>query len=88
MSPTLALTVGYTSLLVYPLFVVFVYLTCAVVVEVKLVTIVVYEKLLRTTDDCVWHVDSSFHGRFTIDVEFLDLKICPLNVCFSDFSFN
>lgn len=58
------------------------------VVEVKLVTIVVYEKLLRTTDDCVWHVDSSFHGRFTIDVEFLDLKICPLNVCFSDFSFN
>ncbi|XP_010459900.1 PREDICTED: BTB/POZ domain-containing protein At1g21780 [Camelina sativa] len=39
----------------------------------------VYEKLLRTTDDCVWHVDSSFHGRFTIDVEFLDLKIFPLN---------
>ncbi|WZY98540.1 hypothetical protein YC2023_070869 [Brassica napus] len=41
--------------------------------------VVVYEKLLRTTDDCVWHVDSSFHGRFTIDVEFLDLKTCPLN---------
>ncbi|KAL1196188.1 BTB/POZ domain-containing protein [Cardamine amara subsp. amara] len=39
----------------------------------------VFEKLLRTPDDCVWHVDSSFHGRFTIDVEFLDLKTCPLN---------
>lgn len=42
--------------------------------------VTVYDKLIRTTDDCVWHVDSSFHGRFTIDVEFLDLKISPLNV--------
>ncbi|CAA7051921.1 unnamed protein product [Microthlaspi erraticum] len=39
----------------------------------------VYDKLIRTIDDCVWHVDSSFHGRFTIDFEFLELKISPLN---------
>ncbi|KAL1208030.1 BTB/POZ domain-containing protein [Cardamine amara subsp. amara] len=39
----------------------------------------VFEKLLRTPDDCVWHVDCSFHDRFTIDVEFLDLKTYPLN---------
>lgn len=39
----------------------------------------VHERLLRTSDDFVWPVDSTFHGRFVIDVEFLDLKICPLN---------
>ncbi|KAK1263530.1 BTB/POZ domain-containing protein [Acorus gramineus] len=39
----------------------------------------VHERLLRNSDDFVWPVDSSFHGRFTIDVEFLDLKISQLN---------
>ncbi|KAG5544471.1 hypothetical protein RHGRI_017032 [Rhododendron griersonianum] len=39
----------------------------------------VHERLLRTSDDFVWPVDSNFLGRFIIDVEFLDLKICPLN---------
>ncbi|CAI0393135.1 unnamed protein product [Linum tenue] len=39
----------------------------------------IHERLLRTCDDFVWPVDSSFQGRFIIDVEFLDLKICPLN---------
>lgn len=39
----------------------------------------IHERLLRTSDDFVWPVDSTFHGRFIIDVEFLDLKICPLN---------
>ncbi|KAJ9673616.1 hypothetical protein PVL29_023271 [Vitis rotundifolia] len=39
----------------------------------------IHERLLRTSDDFVWPVDSTFHGRFVIDVEFLDLKICPLN---------
>ncbi|CAK7346968.1 unnamed protein product [Dovyalis caffra] len=39
----------------------------------------VHERLLRTSEDFVWPVDSAFHGRFIIDVEFLDLKICPLN---------
>ncbi|XP_054799355.1 BTB/POZ domain-containing protein At1g21780 [Prosopis cineraria] len=39
----------------------------------------VHERLLRTCDDFVWPVDTSFVGRFIIDVEFLDLKICPLN---------
>ncbi|GLT85061.1 hypothetical protein SLE2022_032630 [Rubroshorea leprosula] len=39
----------------------------------------VHERLLRTSEDFVWPVDSTFHSRFVIDVEFLDLKICPLN---------
>ncbi|KAI9113302.1 hypothetical protein K1719_015827 [Acacia pycnantha] len=39
----------------------------------------VHERLLRTCDDFVWPVDTTFVGRFIIDVEFLDLKICPLN---------
>ncbi|XP_059630743.1 BTB/POZ domain-containing protein At1g21780 isoform X2 [Cornus florida] len=39
----------------------------------------IHERLLRTSDDFVWPVDSTFLGRFVIDVEFLDLKICPLN---------
>ncbi|KAK7410611.1 hypothetical protein VNO78_01544 [Psophocarpus tetragonolobus] len=39
----------------------------------------VQEKLLRTHDDFVWPVDTAFVGRFIIDVEFLDLKICPPN---------
>ncbi|KAJ6939264.1 BTB/POZ domain-containing protein [Populus alba x Populus x berolinensis] len=39
----------------------------------------VHERSLRTSEDFVWPVDSSFHGRLIIDVEFLDLKICPLN---------
>lgn len=41
---------------------------------------VVHERLLRNCEDFVWPVDSTFHGRFIIDVEFLDLKICPVNV--------
>ncbi|EEF48335.1 BTB/POZ domain-containing protein At1g21780 [Ricinus communis] len=39
----------------------------------------VHERLLRNCDDFVWPVDSTFHGRFIIDVEFLDIKICALN---------
>ncbi|WOL15646.1 hypothetical protein Cni_G24427 [Canna indica] len=39
----------------------------------------VHEKLLRTCEDFVWPIDSAFHGRFTIDVEFMDLKISPLD---------
>ncbi|KAJ6730483.1 hypothetical protein OIU85_021294 [Salix viminalis] len=40
----------------------------------------VHERLLRTSEDFICPVDSSaFHGRLIIDVEFLDLKICPLN---------
>ncbi|XP_061361881.1 BTB/POZ domain-containing protein At1g21780 [Gastrolobium bilobum] len=39
----------------------------------------VHERLLRNHDDFVWHVDTTFVGRFIIDVEFLDLKISPLN---------
>ncbi|RYR29004.1 hypothetical protein Ahy_B01g053262 [Arachis hypogaea] len=40
----------------------------------------VHERILRTYDDFVWPVDTSFIGCFIIDVEFLDLKICPLNM--------
>jgi len=39
----------------------------------------VHDRLLRTCEDFVLHVDSNFHGRFIIDVEFLDLKVYPLN---------
>ncbi|KAL2538553.1 BTB/POZ domain-containing protein [Forsythia ovata] len=39
----------------------------------------IHERLLRTSDDFAWPVESTFHGRFVIDVEFLDLKIYPLN---------
>lgn len=40
----------------------------------------VHERLLRTGEDFMWPVDVTFHGRFIIDVEFLDLKIYSLNV--------
>ncbi|PON85066.1 Voltage dependent potassium channel [Trema orientale] len=39
----------------------------------------IHERLLRTCEDFVWPVDSTFVGRFIIDVEFLDLKICSVN---------
>ncbi|OIT30406.1 PREDICTED: BTB/POZ domain-containing protein At1g21780 [Nicotiana attenuata] len=39
----------------------------------------VYERLLRTSDDFVWPIDSALQGRFIIDVEFLDLKIYSPN---------
>ncbi|RWW47975.1 hypothetical protein BHE74_00045996, partial [Ensete ventricosum] len=39
----------------------------------------VYERLLRTTEDFVWVTDFNSPGRFIVDVEFLDLKIAPLN---------
>ncbi|CAA6667669.1 unnamed protein product [Spirodela intermedia] len=35
--------------------------------------------LLRTSDDFVWPIDSTFNGKFIIDVEFLDLKISLVN---------
>ncbi|XP_047152442.1 BTB/POZ domain-containing protein At1g21780-like, partial [Vigna umbellata] len=39
----------------------------------------VHERVLRTSDDFVWPVDTAFLGRFVIDVEFLDLKAFPGN---------
>ncbi|KAF7829826.1 BTB/POZ domain-containing protein [Senna tora] len=39
----------------------------------------VHERVLRTCDDFVWPVDTTFVGRLIIDVEFLDLKICSQN---------
>ncbi|OMO87714.1 BTB/POZ-like protein [Corchorus capsularis] len=39
----------------------------------------IFERPLRTCDDFIWSVDSTFLGRFIIDVEFLDMKIFPLN---------
>ncbi|KAK7353208.1 hypothetical protein VNO80_18648 [Phaseolus coccineus] len=35
----------------------------------------VQEKLLKTEDDFIWTVNTTFVGRYIIDVEFLDLKI-------------
>ncbi|CAD6340564.1 unnamed protein product [Miscanthus lutarioriparius] len=40
---------------------------------------IVHEHLLRTSDDFVWQVDAMSHGRFTIDVQFLDLMIANNN---------
>ncbi|KAI3785330.1 hypothetical protein L1987_44446 [Smallanthus sonchifolius] len=37
----------------------------------------IHERLLRTSEDFVWPVDSTIHGRFIIDVEFLDLQVYP-----------
>ncbi|KAL3641260.1 hypothetical protein CASFOL_016228 [Castilleja foliolosa] len=39
----------------------------------------IHERLLRTSDDFACVVEMNSSGRFIIDVEFLDLKICPLN---------
>ncbi|KAL7128367.1 hypothetical protein ABFS83_14G311600 [Erythranthe nasuta] len=39
----------------------------------------IHERLLRTSDDFACPIDINCQGRFIIDVEFLDLKICPLN---------
>ncbi|XP_076886241.1 BTB/POZ domain-containing protein At1g21780-like [Bidens hawaiensis] len=39
----------------------------------------VYERLLRRSEDFVWIVNSTFHGRYTIDVEFLDLRVRSSN---------
>lgn len=39
----------------------------------------IHERVLRSSEDFAWPVDSNLHGHFVIDVEFLDLKICPLN---------
>ncbi|KAG6650275.1 BTB/POZ domain-containing protein At1g21780-like [Carya illinoinensis] len=39
----------------------------------------IHERPLRTYEDFVWSIDSLFHGRLIIDVEFLDLKIFPLD---------
>ncbi|KAF9608381.1 hypothetical protein IFM89_009747 [Coptis chinensis] len=39
----------------------------------------IHERLLRNSEDFVWPVDCTFQGRFIIDVEFLDLRICPIN---------
>ncbi|KAL6007664.1 hypothetical protein ACLOJK_033164 [Asimina triloba] len=49
---------------------------------------VLHERLIRNSEDFVWPVDSTFHGRFIIDVEFLDLKIYPLNVEILSYIFN
>ncbi|KAK6132302.1 hypothetical protein DH2020_033926 [Rehmannia glutinosa] len=39
----------------------------------------IHERVLRTSDDFSCIVDINFQGRFVIDVEFLDLKIYPVN---------
>ncbi|KAL1543828.1 BTB/POZ domain-containing protein-like isoform X1 [Salvia divinorum] len=39
----------------------------------------IHERLLRSCDDFACPIDINFQGRFVIDVEFLDLKICPIN---------
>lgn len=45
----------------------------------------VHERLLRSSDDFACPIDINFQGRFVIDVEFLDLKICPINVSVASF---
>ncbi|GKA06444.1 hypothetical protein Tco_0685668 [Tanacetum coccineum] len=40
----------------------------------------VRERLLRTSKDFVLPVDYTFHGRFIIDVEFLNLQVYSENV--------
>uniref|UniRef100_A0A0D6R5J1 BTB domain-containing protein n=1 Tax=Araucaria cunninghamii TaxID=56994 RepID=A0A0D6R5J1_ARACU len=39
----------------------------------------VHDKLLRSSEDFMWPLETTFHGRFIIDVEFLNLKVAPIN---------
>ncbi|KAL5231896.1 hypothetical protein ABZP36_030672 [Zizania latifolia] len=39
----------------------------------------VHEQLLRSSDDFVWQADVMSQGRFTIDVEFFDLRVATNN---------
>ncbi|XP_057863892.1 BTB/POZ domain-containing protein At1g21780 isoform X1 [Cryptomeria japonica] len=39
----------------------------------------VHDRLLRSSEDYVWAVEIAYHGRFIIDVEFLDLKVASVN---------
>ncbi|KAH9309453.1 hypothetical protein KI387_037364, partial [Taxus chinensis] len=39
----------------------------------------VHDRLLRSSEDYVWAIETTFFGRFMIDVEFLDLKVAPVN---------
>lgn len=73
---TVALTIFFSSFLITGM--VFIFSErCLIFV---LFYLPVHEKVLRGNDDFVWQVDSMFHGRFTVDVEFLDLKIASINV--------
>lgn len=40
------------------------------------------DKQIKSNDDFVWAIEVPLTGKFIIDVEFLDLKITPPNVCF------
>jgi speckle-type POZ protein len=46
----------------------------------------VHEHLLRSSEDFFWQLDTMYAGRFTIDVEFLDLKIASNNAAESSTS--
>ncbi|XP_031473268.1 BTB/POZ domain-containing protein At1g21780 [Nymphaea colorata] len=37
-------------------------------------TPVINDRLFRTGEDFLWHIDAAIYGRYIIDVEFLDLK--------------
>lgn len=47
----------------------------------------VRDRQLKTSDDFVWAIDTMFTGKFTIDVEFLDLKAAPPPVSTSPLRF-
>jgi len=63
-----------------------------VILIILVLWVAVQEHLLRTSDDFVWQVDAMSHGHFTIDVEFLDLRIATNNastylaLCFNPYS--
>lgn len=39
------------------------------------------DRQLKNNDDFVWAIEVPLTGKFIIDVEFLDLKIAPTDVC-------
>lgn len=47
--------------------------------------VAVQEKVLRTSEDFVWSAEFTYYGRFTVEVEFFDLKIWTENVSPSKF---
>uniref|UniRef100_J3MPK7 BTB domain-containing protein n=3 Tax=Oryza brachyantha TaxID=4533 RepID=J3MPK7_ORYBR len=46
----------------------------------------VHEHLLRSSEDFFWQIDVMSHGRLTIDVEFLDLRVATNNAAESSTS--
>nr|GFA92026.1 histidine phosphatase superfamily, clade-1 [Tanacetum cinerariifolium] len=50
-----------------------------IVTQITLFNAAVHERLLWISEDFVWPIDSTIHGRFIIDVEFSNLHVYSAN---------